>query len=119
VANGAGVADGVAVVIGAWLAPGVRPGEETALGGGFVAAGDLVAAGTSARTRVWVSADGGTWELLGADVFGPAAVVVGTGAIAGGVVAFTVQSGINSYADDASRSPSDVSSWTLEGPWQS
>ncbi len=87
--------------------------------GGFVATGDLVATGTSARARVWVSADGGTWELLGADVFGPAAIVVGMGAIAGGVVAFTVQSGTNLYADDASRSPTDLSSWSLEGPWQS
>jgi hypothetical protein len=87
--------------------------------GGFVATGDLVTTGTSARTKMWVSADGGTWELLRADVFGPTSVVVGVGAIAGGVVALTVQSGTNLYADEASRSPSDLSSWTLEGPWQS
>ena len=65
--------------------------------GGFVATGDLVVTGTSARTKVWISADGGTWELLGADVFGPTTIVVGVGAIAGGVVAFTVQSGSNLY----------------------
>lgn len=87
--------------------------------GGFVATGDLVTTGTSAHTRAWSSADGGRWELLGADVFGPSAVVVGVGAIAGGVVAFTVQSGSNMYAEDASQSPSDLSSWSLEGPWQS
>lgn len=87
--------------------------------GGFVATGDLVVTGTSARTKVWVSADGGTWEPLGADVFGPMTIVVGVGATAGAVVALTLQSGSNLYAGEASRSPSNLSSWSLEGPWQS
>ena len=86
---------------------------------GFIATGDLVVTGPSARTRVWVSADGRSWEPLGADVFGPASIVVGVGRVAGGVVALTLQSGQNMNAQEASPAPSDLSSWSLEGPWQS
>ena len=87
--------------------------------GGFVATGDLVVAGTSARSKVWISADGGTWEPLEADVFGPSTVVVGVAPVADGVVAFTLQSGHDQYAGEPDRNPSNPWQWTLEEPWQS
>ena len=85
--------------------------------GGFVATGDLVVNGDTARSKVWVSANGGTWEPLAADVFGSRAVIVGVAAIASRVVALTLQSG--RYDDANAPGPSHLSSWSLEGPWQS
>ena len=82
--------------------------------GGFVATGDLVVTGGSARNKVWVSADGGTWNLLGAGVFGPKAMVVGVAGTAEGVVALTLQSG--AYSGNGSRN--ELESWSMTGPWQ-
>jgi len=84
--------------------------------GGFVATGDLVVTGASARSKVWVSADGGTWEPLEADAFGPKAVVIGAAATADGVVVLTVQSG--TYREGYGI-PSEVRTWELAGPWHS
>jgi hypothetical protein len=83
--------------------------------GGFVATGDLVVTGESARNKVWVSDDGARWDLLGADVFGPTAVVVGVAPTADGVVALTVQSG--AYNGNGARTEPEA--WDLVGPWQS
>jgi hypothetical protein len=83
---------------------------------GFVATGDLVVAGGSARSKVWVSPDGARWYLLAAGVFGPASVVVGVAPTASGVVALTLQSSeldVN-HEDD----PTEPWSWGLTGPWQ-
>lgn len=82
--------------------------------GGFVATGDLVVTGGSARNKVWVSADGGTWNLLGAGVFGPKAMVIGVAGTAEGVVALTLQSG--AYSGNGSRN--ELESWSMTGPWQ-
>lgn len=82
--------------------------------GGFVALGDLAVTGASARTKVWVSADGRTWHLLGAGTFGPTAVVVGVAGSADGVVALTLESGTRSEEGN----PAELASWTLTGPWQ-
>lgn len=82
--------------------------------GGFVALGDLAVSGATAHTKVWISADGARWDLLGADTFGPSTVVVGVAASDNGVVALTLQSG----ASDGEGNPSDLESWTLTGPWR-
>ncbi len=83
--------------------------------GGFVATGDLVVTNGQAYNRVWVSSDGGRWQPLGANVFGPAAIVVGVAPMAGGVAALTLQSG--TYLENGSAT--DLGYWTLTGPWQS
>ncbi len=82
---------------------------------GFIATGDMATTGSSARNKVWTSADGATWEALDPEVFGPTAMVVGVGGTAGGVVALTLQSG--AWTENGSRTEPD--SWSLVGPWQS
>ena len=59
--------------------------------GGFVATGDLLVAGDSARSKVWVSDDGATWNPVPRDVFGPESIVVGVAPIVDGVLVFTLQ----------------------------
>lgn len=82
--------------------------------GGYVATGDLVVTGTSARNKVWVSADGGRWDALAADVFGPQSIVVSVAPTADGVVALTLQSG--AYSENGDKN--EVYSWSVTGPWE-
>ena len=82
--------------------------------GGFIAVGDLVVSGTSAHTKVWVSADGSRWDLLDAGVFGASALVVGVAPTTSGVVALTLQSD----APTGNGAPTEIDGWTMTGPWQ-
>ena len=82
--------------------------------GGYVAVGAPVATGDTSRTPVWVSADGGTWRQLDADVLGPddASSLVSakrTRAIA----ALTLQGGKN-QCDGEDR----LSCWSMTTPLQ-
>ena len=81
---------------------------------GFVATGDLVVSGSSARNRVWVSTDGGRWDELTPDVFGASTIVAGLAATNDGVVALTLRSG----AFDENGVVSELEHWSLTGPWQ-
>jgi hypothetical protein len=62
--------------------------------GGFVAVGDVAIAGGANHNKVWISADGRSWDLLGGDVFGETSMVVGVAATADTVVLMTLQSAI-------------------------
>lgn len=86
--------------------------------GGFVATGDLVVKAGKARTKVWVSTDGGTWTLLDEGTFGPRAIVVGVAPTADGVVALTLQSERYDEDTDEGGSPADPEHWSFTGPWQ-
>ncbi len=68
--------------------------------GGFVALGTDVSTDGAWRTPIWVSADGASWQPLGADVFGPATIVLGIGEVPGGLVALTLASGTNQCGDE-------------------
>jgi hypothetical protein len=81
--------------------------------GGYVAVGAPVATGDSSHTPVWVSADGGTWRQLDADVLGPATIVLGVGSTAEGIVALTLQ-GRKNQCDGGDR----LSCWAMTTPLQ-
>ena len=83
--------------------------------GGFVALGAEVMTDGTWRTPAWVSIDGATWRPLGADVFGPATVVLGVAETADGLVALTLASGANQCGEE----PVAFSCWTLAAPLQS
>jgi hypothetical protein len=83
--------------------------------GGFVALGAEVMADDVWRTPVWVSPDGATWQSLGADVFGPATIVLGVGEVPEGLVALSLASGVNQCGDE----PVTVACLTLAAPLQS
>ena len=82
--------------------------------GGFVATGDLLVAGDSARSKVWVSDDGATWNPVPRDVFGPDSIVVGVAPIVDGVLVFTLQG-----AGQVGGEPTWAGTRRLTGPWQS
>lgn len=84
--------------------------------GGYVAIGDVDAT-AAAHSRVWVSADGGTWELLGADVLGPSTIALGAAPTPDGVVVLTLQSsggsgGGDSVAVDTLTLTGQLQTWT-------
>ena len=81
---------------------------------GYVAVGDPGATSDSARTPVWTSSDGATWDLLGADALGPTTMVVGMAASADGIVALTQQSAMSPCFGDATY----TNCWNLTGPTQ-
>ncbi len=83
--------------------------------GGFVALGEEVMAGQAWRTPVWVSDDGATWVPIGADVFGPATIVLGVGEVPDGLVALTLASGTDQCGDE----PVTLSCLTLAAPLES
>lgn len=80
--------------------------------GGYVATGTPVPVGQTATTPVWVSSDGVRWRLLGPDVFGPTAIVLGIRESAGGVVALTLRGGPNPGGDGDGR----ITRWPLALP---
>ena len=90
--------------------------------GGYVALGEPAAASGGnptaidepVHTRVWVSADGVSWDLLDPDVLGPSTIVLGVGATADGIAALTVQAGTA-----ACDSPLPLECWNLIGPLES
>lgn len=87
--------------------------------GGYVATGAPVPVGQAATTPVWISSDGASWRLLGPDVFGPTAIVLGVAETAGGVVALTLRGGPNGAMalPLTSWTSPDGSSWTAhDGP---
>jgi hypothetical protein len=64
-----------------------------------------------------VSADGATWHPLDASVLGPAAIVIGVGKTAGGIVAMTLQGGKN-HCDPQDPAATGLVCWTLAMPLQ-
>lgn len=82
---------------------------------GFVAVGAPTPSGTTARTPVWISADGATWRPLDPGVFGLATLVIGVEATAAGVAAITVQGGPNGCGDETEP----IFCWTPALPIQS
>jgi hypothetical protein len=79
--------------------------------GGFIAVGRRSATTEPARTPVWVSADGISWQALDPSVFGSSTFVVGVAEGAGGLVALTAQAGTNDCAPSGDC-------WTMNEPIQ-
>ncbi|MDP9483693.1 MAG: hypothetical protein M3P84_10785, partial [Chloroflexota bacterium] len=80
--------------------------------GGYVAIGAPIRSGASSMTPVWTSADGGAWQRLGPEVFGPTSLVLGVAEAAGGLVALTLAGGPNPCGIRAD----DLFCWTPAPP---
>jgi hypothetical protein len=83
--------------------------------GGLIAVGAATPSAASARTPVWVSPDGATWTPLDPAVFGLTTLVLGVEPTPTGVVAITVQGGVNDCGDESEP----LFCWTPGLPLQS
>jgi hypothetical protein len=82
--------------------------------GGYIAVGAPVPTGASSTTPVWTSTDGGAWQPVGPDQFGSSALLLGVGETAGGLVALTLEGGVNACGG----STYELDCWTPALPFQ-